>query len=66
MEEAPLRNDLAEGPDGGRAVWATASDGVRLAARLWMPEDADMYRVLYGDLHLEDVSPEDIQGKLNK
>ena len=32
---APLFNDLAEGPDGGRAVWLTASDGVRIRAGLW-------------------------------
>lgn len=35
MEEAPLRSDLAEGPEGGRAVWAPADDGVRLRTGGW-------------------------------
>ncbi|MDJ1008017.1 MAG: alpha/beta hydrolase [Paracoccaceae bacterium] len=39
MDAAPFRNDLAEGPEGGRAVWAGASDGVRLRAGGW-PEGA--------------------------
>lgn len=34
-ESAPLRNDLAEGPDGGVATWATAPDGVRLRIGGW-------------------------------
>jgi lysophospholipase len=35
MENAPLYNDLAEGPANGRAVWVRASDGVRLRLALW-------------------------------
>lgn len=35
MEPAPLRNDLAEGPDGGSAQWVHASDGVRLRMGGW-------------------------------
>ncbi len=34
-EAAPLRHDLADGPPGGRAVWLTAADGVRLRAAVW-------------------------------
>ena len=33
--EAPLFADVADGPAGGRAVWLTAADGVRLRAALW-------------------------------
>lgn len=32
---APLHADLAEGPDGGRAFWLTARDGVRIRAAHW-------------------------------
>lgn len=32
---APFFADLADGPAGGRAVWLTASDGVRIRAGLW-------------------------------
>ncbi|PHQ97600.1 MAG: lysophospholipase [Marinosulfonomonas sp.] len=35
MEDAPLFNDLAEGPEGGRAYWVKASDGVRLRIAYW-------------------------------
>ena len=35
MEPAPLFAEGAGGPDGGRAVWLRASDGVRLRAGLW-------------------------------
>lgn len=34
-ESAPLYNDLALGPVGGRAFWLRASDGVRLRAVHW-------------------------------
>ncbi|MFZ5965101.1 alpha/beta fold hydrolase [Thalassococcus sp. BH17M4-6] len=30
LTPAPFRDDLAQGPAGGRAFWATASDGVRI------------------------------------
>ena len=32
---APLFDDVADAPAGGRAVWLTASDGVRIRAGLW-------------------------------
>jgi lysophospholipase len=35
METAPFRNDLAEGPEGARAVWVTTDDGVRLRVGGW-------------------------------
>jgi lysophospholipase len=37
---APLFDDVADGPPDGRAVWATASDGVRLRLTDWRPESA--------------------------
>jgi lysophospholipase len=36
---APFHAALADGPDGGRAFWLTASDGVRLRAAVWGPGD---------------------------
>ena len=35
MKQAPLYNDIAEGPKDGEAYWLTASDGVRLRAAYW-------------------------------
>jgi lysophospholipase len=35
MMAAPLFNDVAEGPVGGFAIWATAPDGVRLRFGIW-------------------------------
>lgn len=35
LADAPLRDDLAEGPPGGRAWWLTASDGVRIRIGAW-------------------------------
>ncbi len=35
MQDAPLFNDLAEGPEGGRAYWVKAADGVRLRIACW-------------------------------
>ena len=35
MKQAPLYNDLAEGPEGGKAYWLIAPDGVRLRAAYW-------------------------------
>lgn len=40
MEEAPYRFDLAEGPETVRAVWALASDDVRLRVAVWPAADA--------------------------
>jgi lysophospholipase len=34
-EEAPFFAEVADGPAGGRALWFTAADGVRLRAGLW-------------------------------
>jgi lysophospholipase len=34
-DAAPLFDDVADGPSGGRAVWLAASDGVRIRAGLW-------------------------------
>lgn len=39
MEAAPFFADLAEGPEGGRAVWLRADDGVRLRAAVWRAGD---------------------------
>lgn len=38
-DAAPWFPDLADGPEGGRAVWLRADDGVRLRAVIW-PEGA--------------------------
>lgn len=35
MIAAPFYADLAEGPDGGRAIWLQAADGVRIRAGFW-------------------------------
>ncbi len=35
MQEAPLHRDIAFGPEGGRAFWARAGDGVRLRIAHW-------------------------------
>lgn len=37
MTDAPLFNDLAQGPDGGRAFWVTTRDGMRLRMAAWPP-----------------------------
>jgi len=37
---APFFADLADGPEGGRAWWLVAEDGLRLRAGLWQPEAA--------------------------
>ncbi len=34
-DDAPLFNDVARGPDGGRAVWVRTADGVRLRVAHW-------------------------------
>ncbi|RWR09400.1 alpha/beta hydrolase [Sinirhodobacter populi] len=39
VTEAPLRNDLARGPDGGRAFWVTTADGLRLRVGHWPGAD---------------------------
>jgi len=40
MEEAPLFAEIARGPEGGRAFFLTAEDGVRLRLGLWTRTDA--------------------------
>ncbi|MWD27320.1 alpha/beta fold hydrolase [Aquicoccus sp. SCR17] len=40
FEPAPFHGELAEGPDGGEAVWAETSDGVRIRLGCWPREDA--------------------------
>ena len=35
MTDAPLFSAVADGPEGGRAFWVTAADGVRLRLGLW-------------------------------
>ena len=35
MTEAPLFDDVADGPAGGRAAWLSASDGVRIRVGWW-------------------------------
>ncbi|PTV95591.1 lysophospholipase [Rhodobacter aestuarii] len=35
IEEAPLYNDLARGPEGGSAWWLKAADGVRIRLAVW-------------------------------
>jgi lysophospholipase len=39
LVEAPFHADLADGPDGGRAFWVQASDGVRVRLGLWATPD---------------------------
>ncbi|WP_039019552.1 alpha/beta fold hydrolase [Halocynthiibacter namhaensis] len=35
MTDAPFHSELSDGPDGGRAVWLHASDGVRIRVGHW-------------------------------
>lgn len=37
MEAAPLYEDVARAPAGGKAWWLTAADGMRLRVALWSP-----------------------------
>lgn len=39
LTPAPFKHELAEGPDGGRAYWLDAADGVRLRIA-WWPKSA--------------------------
>lgn len=38
MTTAPLYNDIAEGPDGGRGYWLRTTDGVQIRAAIWAQE----------------------------
>jgi len=40
LSPAPLFTEIADGPEGGRAWWVTAPDGVRLRIGAWHPDDA--------------------------
>lgn len=40
MDAAPFFSDVDDGPDGGRALWATAADGVRIRIGAWPAEGA--------------------------
>jgi len=45
--------------------WHYAGEGVQLGEALipicwWRPDGSDTYRVIYGDLSIEDVAPEDV------
>ncbi|MGI3167773.1 alpha/beta hydrolase [Pseudooceanicola sp. C21-150M6] len=35
MEQAPFYTDVAEGPEGGQAVWTKAEDGLRIRVGWW-------------------------------
>ena len=40
LQAAPLFNDVADGPTGGAAYWATTSDDVRIRVAHWTPPNA--------------------------
>ncbi|MCK8463673.1 alpha/beta hydrolase [Aliiroseovarius sp. S1339] len=44
MSDAPLFNDIAKGPPGGRAFWRMASDGVRVRLAHWPRQDGSPKR----------------------
>lgn len=44
MSDAPLFNDIAKGPPGGRAFWRMASDGVRVRLAHWPRPDGSPRR----------------------
>jgi lysophospholipase len=46
MDHAPFHADVADGPEGGRAFWLRATDGVRIRIGLWTPDGADKGTVL--------------------
>lgn len=48
MEAAPLFEDVADGPPGGRAVWLHTSDGVRIRAAHWPGGDRGTVLILPG------------------
>lgn len=41
MEQAPFFTEIAEGPEGGRAFWTRAKDGVRLRLAHWQVPNPD-------------------------
>ncbi len=48
MTEAPLFQDIADGPAGGSAVWLRAADGVRIRAAIWPGGDRGTVLLLPG------------------
>ncbi len=48
MTPAPLYDDVADGPPGGRAYWLRAADGVRLRTAIWPGGDLGTIFVLPG------------------
>ncbi|MCK0138602.1 alpha/beta hydrolase [Aliiroseovarius sp. F47248L] len=44
MSDAPLFNDIAQGPPSGCAFWRTASDGVRVRLAHWPRQDGSLKR----------------------
>ena len=42
MEDAPLFHDAADAPDGGRAWWLRAADGLRDIGPRWIAADRDI------------------------
>ncbi len=41
MDPAPYLDDIADGPEGGRAFWLTTEDGTRIRLGVWpVPEEA--------------------------
>ncbi len=48
MADAPLHNDLANGPAGGQAFWVNASDAVRLRLAYWPGGDRGTIFLLPG------------------
>lgn len=48
MERAPFYSDLAEGPEGGAAFWATADDGVSVRIGMWPGPDRGTVFLLPG------------------
>ncbi len=40
LTDAPLYQDVAEGPEGGAAYWVEASDGTRIRVALWPMDEA--------------------------
>ncbi|MFC7703320.1 alpha/beta fold hydrolase [Plastorhodobacter daqingensis] len=48
MPPAPFHADLAQGPEGGRATWLQADDGLRLRMLLWPAQSKGRVLVLPG------------------
>ncbi len=44
---APLFDSLADGPEGGRAIWLTTTDGVRIRAGFWPASGVSVGTVVF-------------------